>query len=85
MAAARPEMRDSSTWKHPMFKKSEWPAHEWEDRLNALLTAAARAGVTQATIASTLQQHVDAIRVRAAVTANLGVVPKTHSGNSRRP
>jgi hypothetical protein len=79
-------MQKHLPWSIPGKKSpGHWPVGEFEDRLDALLTAAARAGVTQATIASTLQQHADAIRVRAAVNANLSVVPKTHSGNSRRP
>jgi hypothetical protein len=50
-------------------KADTWPAHEWCDRLDALITAASKAGVSPYAIAEALDQRADATRLRTALSA----------------
>jgi hypothetical protein len=68
-------------------KSDEFPRHEFADRLDALLAAARKAGVSAATIAELLERRAEAFATQDALSANLGGSPSTvyHDAVTLRP
>jgi hypothetical protein len=62
-----------------MFRKSPetqpFPQHEFEDRLDQLLAAARKAGVTASGVADLLKRRAEAFAIQDALSVNCGGSP----------
>jgi hypothetical protein len=68
---------------HTMFsKKAEppFPRHEFVDRLNALIAAAQRAGVTDNVLETEFKKHLANLTHRRAANLSLSTTPLTCDG-----
>jgi hypothetical protein len=77
-------------------KSAPFPAHEFADRLDALITAGRNAGMSASEISRELEkrmaplsvrdleQRLESARLHAAVNVNLGTVPVTYDGYGKR-
>jgi hypothetical protein len=57
-------------------KDTPFPAHEFDDRLDAIIAAANRAGMSMTKIAAELEQRAKICRGNAAVNVNLSTEPQ---------
>jgi hypothetical protein len=72
---------------HKMFsKKAEppFPRHEFVDRLNALIAAAQRAGVTDNVLETEFKKHLANLTHRRAANLSLTTTPTTFDGFGRK-
>jgi hypothetical protein len=63
-----------------MSSNTTFPAAEFSDRLDELLSAAARAGVSSATVETELKKRLAGLRARAAANLSLSTTPLTYDG-----
>ena len=69
-----------------------WPTHEWRDRLDALISAAQKAGVSSRSIAEALRGKVEALAIAHAISAPADAMrlwprsaPRSSASIARRP
>jgi hypothetical protein len=63
----------------PGTKPARWPVGEFRDRLDALIVAAQKAGITSSDIASAFEAEAQLIRTAAVRSVNFSVVPVKYS------
>lgn len=63
---------------------TQFPRAEFGDRLDHLLAAASRAGISAHEIETELQARINAMHARAIANVNLGTTPTMFDGHGKR-